>query len=207
MLYAIVIGLLLSLATGGRLAGLASIRLRYLWLAAAGFLIQVVIFFGPVSVQVGDLGPPLYVASTAIVLAVVIANRRIPGLWIVIVGAACNLAAILANGGYMPADPDALASLGHGVNPGYSNSQVVAEPALRLLTDIFALPQGLPYANVFSVGDVLIGVGVVAVIVLATRPGTAQLAAASPAGETAERTASTAGRVVRPGSDPTVWED
>jgi hypothetical protein len=37
------------------------------------------------------------------------------------------------------------------------------------LTDIFAIPAGLPFANVFSVGDVLLGIGIIVVIVAAMR--------------------------------------
>ncbi len=51
----------------------------------------------------------------------------------------------------------------------------MTDPALRPLTDIFALPTWLPAANVFSVGDVLIGVGVAVVIALGMRgAGTAE---------------------------------
>ena len=43
---------------------------------------------------------------------------------------------------------------------------------------MFALPRALPFANVFSVGDVLIGAGIAAVIVVAMR--SARAADASP---------------------------
>ena len=46
---------------------------------------------------------------------------------------------------------------------------MMADPALRPLTDIFALPTWIPFANVFSVGDVLIGVGVAIVIAVGMR--------------------------------------
>jgi hypothetical protein len=88
---------------------------------------------------------------------------------IVALGAALNLAAISANGGAMPADPAALALAGLDGPGSHTNSVVLAEPALRPLTDIFAIPAAWPLANVFSVGDVLIGVGIVAVIALAMR--------------------------------------
>ena len=68
------------------------------------------------------------------------------------------------------ADPDAAASVG-GIAPGYSNSSLDARPALAPLTDVFATPPPLPFANVFSVGDVLIGIGVAATIVIAMRRG------------------------------------
>jgi hypothetical protein len=40
---------------------------------------------------------------------------------------------------------------------------------LAPLTDVYAVPAGIPLANVFSVGDVLIGIGIVAVIALGMR--------------------------------------
>jgi hypothetical protein len=44
------------------------------------------------------------------------------------------------------------------------------EPALRPLTDVFAIPSAVPLANVFSIGDVLIGLGLATAIALAMRP-------------------------------------
>ena len=55
------------------------------------------------------------------------------------------------------------------LSPGYSNSVVATAPALRPLTDLYALPAAFPLANVFSVGDVLIGIGVAATIAFAMR--------------------------------------
>ena len=101
-------------------------------------------------------------------LAAVLRNLDIPGVAVIAIGAACNLAAIMANGGYMPADPAALASVG-GPGTGGTNSIVTAQPALGPLTDLFALPAWMPFANVFSIGDVLIGIGIVATVALAMR--------------------------------------
>ena len=90
---------------------------------------------------------------------------------LVAVGAGANLAAIVANGGFMPASEAAFAALGGGLNAGYTNSSIVANPALEPLTDAYSLPTWLPFANVFSVGDVLIAIGVAIVIVSAMRSG------------------------------------
>jgi hypothetical protein len=133
----------------------------------AGLLLQVVLFSEPVSAVVGAMGPLLYVGSTLLVVAAVLRNIRIPGMALVALGAASNLAAIAANGGYMPASADALASLHRTVGAGYSNSTAAADPALPWLTDIFAMPSWMPWANVFSVGDVLLSLGVAATIILA----------------------------------------
>ena len=169
MLYAIPIGLLLGFILGGRLAGFADLHFRWGLVFVLGLVTQVVLFSPAVTDRVGALGPPIYVASTALVLAALATNAGITGVPIVVAGAASNLAAIIANGGYMPASPAALAALGFTLGDEYSNSTVVAHPALQPLTDIFAMPTWVPYANVFSVGDVLIGIGVGVVIVAAMR--------------------------------------
>lgn len=169
ILYAIPIGIAIGYLLGGRLEALGAIGFRWAPLAIAGLLVQVLLFSEPVAAVVGSAGPPLYVASTAAVLVAVARNLRIPGMALVLAGAASNLAAIAANGGVMPASPDAVAALGPAEDAGFSNSVVMTDPALRPLTDIFALPSWVPFANVFSIGDMLIGLGVVAVIALGMR--------------------------------------
>jgi hypothetical protein len=160
ILYAVPIGLLAGVLTGGRVSRLAELSIRWAPLAVIGLLVQVVVFSGPVASRIGALGVPLYVGSTALVLLVVLRNVRVPGLWLVAAGAMSNLATIVANGGYMPASAQALAAAGKSIAAGYSNSADLPEPALAPLTDLFAMPAWLPFANVFSVGDVLIAAGV-----------------------------------------------
>lgn len=67
-----------------------------------------------------------------------------------------------ANGGTLPADADALARAGIEPEPGdFVNSGVVDGANLWFLGDVFAWPQPMPLANVFSVGDVLVVAGAV----------------------------------------------
>lgn len=179
ILYAVLIGLGLGVLLGGRVSGIGAIHFRWGWLAVLGFGIQVVLFSAPVTERIGSLGVPIYVGSTALVLIALLRNASLPGLWIVALGAFANMAAIATNGGYMPAAPGALAVLGRSAETVYSNSAVVAHPALEPLTDIFAIPHGIPFANVFSVGDVLIGLGVAVAIVVAMKRAAA---APEPAG-------------------------
>ena len=88
------------------------------------------------------------------------ANRRVPGMALTALGAALNLLAITANGGVMPASPAALAAAGLPVDEaGFQSSTAVDGPQLAFLGDVFAIPASWPLSNVFSVGDVLIGVG------------------------------------------------
>ena len=171
ILYAIPIGILLGLVVGGRIDGLSAIQFRWAPVALAGLVIQVVLFSGPVAESIGDAGTPLYVGSTVLVLAALLRNLRMPGLPLVAVGAMSNLAAIVANGGSMPASADALAALGKSIRDEYSNSVLLPDPALAPLTDVFAMPGWMPMANVYSIGDVLIGVGVGIAIAVAMRRG------------------------------------
>jgi hypothetical protein len=170
ILYAIPIGIVAGWLVGGRLERLAMVRIRWAPLALLGLAVQVALFSDPFASSVREVGPPIYVASSAVVLVAVLRNLDLPGIAVVALGAGCNLLAIIANGGYMPADAGALASIG-GLGPGYSNSEVVTNPILQPLTDQFALPTWVPFANVFSVGDVLIGVGVAVAIALGMRTG------------------------------------
>lgn len=81
----------------------------------------------------------------------------------------------------MPADPEALASLGKPVEDA-ANSIVAADPALWFLTDLFAMPTWLPLANVFSIGDVLIGVGIAVAVAAGMRSPADRGASAGGAG-------------------------
>ena len=172
ILYAVPIGIVLGFLMGGRLERLGSLRFEWGWLAVAGLLVQVLLF-SPLASSVVDerTGAVIYVASTAAVLAAVLRNIRVPGLALAALGAVSNLVAVTANGGMMPTTPEALATAGLGPVEGLSNSAVLASPALGPLTDIYALPAWVPLANVFSIGDVLIGVGIVVVIALGMRGG------------------------------------
>jgi hypothetical protein len=169
ILYAVVAGIVAGWLLRGRLGALTDVHVRLGWLAVLALAVQVVLF-SPVAGDRLDavVARWIYVVSTAVVVVVVLANLRLPGLAVVLVGALANLAAIVANGGSMPASASALAAVGQTID-GPTNSVLVAHPALEPLTDIFALPAWMPLSNVFSVGDVLIGVGVAVAIAVAMR--------------------------------------
>lgn len=173
VLYAVPIGIAIGLLIGGRLERLGELRFEWGWLAVAGLAVQIVLFSGTLDAGLGrGVGAAIYVASTGAVLVAVWRNLRVPGLPLVAVGAISNLAAIVANEGIMPTTAAALTAAGLDADDGFSNSAVVVDPALAPLTDIFALPPALPLANVFSIGDVLIGLGIVLVIALGMRGAT-----------------------------------
>ena len=167
ILYAVLAGLVVGLLTGGSPARLGELRLAWAPLIAVGMGVQVLLFSTPVGDGLGPAAPIVYIASNLAVLAAVWRNLSIPGLPLVFVGGAANLLAICANGGYMPVSPDALAALGRKAQEGYSNARQLDGVVLWPLTDLFAMPTWLPMANIFSIGDALIGVGAAMAIVAA----------------------------------------
>jgi hypothetical protein len=163
LLYAVILGLVAGTLSGGRLAALGMTHIRLWPVALIGLFCQLLLFSSPLAAVVGPWGPSLYVVSTAAVLMALVVNLRQPGFWLIIIGALANFAVIVANGGQMPAAPEAWAALnGMAAVPttDFSNS-VLAGPhtVLAFLGDNFVLPRPVPLANVFSIGDVLIGAG------------------------------------------------
>jgi Family of unknown function (DUF5317) len=182
ILYAVVAGLLVGLISGGSPSRLGDLRIAWAPLIAIGLAVQVLLFSSPVGDALGPAAPAVYVASNALVLVAVARNLAIPGLALVLLGGISNLVAIVANGGYMPVSHDALVAIGRGAREGYTNNVQSAEVVLAPLTDLFAMPAWVPMANIFSVGDVLIGIGAgVAVVAAMHGRGPLREHAASPA--------------------------
>ncbi len=146
--------------TGGRLGALAQVRFRGLAVLAAALAVQVLI----ISFVPGGpswLHPALHLGTYVAALAFLAANFVVPGIRTVAVGGFLNFVAIAANGGVMPASGRALVEAGRGkTHNTFDNSAVVGHARLRFLGDVFAMPAWMPLHNVFSIGDVLIGLGV-----------------------------------------------
>ena len=155
--------LLVCIATvpifGGRLEALAGLTLRARWTLIVALALQ----FTMVHVVPGwphDALAAAHICSYLFAVWFLVANRHVPGLALVALGGASNLVAILANGGVMPASRSALESAGFEDTAGrFASSNVIDEPRLAFLGDVFAVPASFPVHNVFSVGDVVIVVG------------------------------------------------
>jgi hypothetical protein len=79
---------------------------------------------------------------------------------------------VVAIGGHMPADPAAIAAAGEAYSGVNANSVAAESPALPWLIDRWAAPEWVPWANVYSVGDLLILAGATLLVAAATRPRT-----------------------------------
>jgi hypothetical protein len=155
---------------GGRISLLAGVRFRHAgWVAGALLLQLAVLEFIPMPRSAAE---SIHIGTYLLAAWFLWANRLIPGLWLVALGAFSNGITIAINGGRLPARAGALRTAGIDLTPDqFVNSGVLADPELSFLGDVFAIPAGFPLANVFSVGDVLIvaGAGLAAYRICGTR--------------------------------------
>ena len=146
---------------GGSLLHMRDPGFRRSWLLFSALGVQLlitVVLTGVLSVEAGKV---LHVVSYVMAFGWVGSNRHVTGLWVAAIGGAMNMAAIVANGGQMPASEAALAGAGMGEYvEHFVNSGVVEGGArLQVLGDIFYVPASWPLANVFSIGDVVLVIG------------------------------------------------
>jgi hypothetical protein len=159
---------IVALLRGGSLRNFDNLHLRWIPLAIGSFVLQLLIFTPfRTAPLISGATPQLYVLSMAMLTIWVGLNRRIPGMSLMAAGLLMNFTAIVANGGYMPVSPASARYAGTIANyasegPQVANNSLATDSGLHfwLLTDIIPLPKELPFANVFSVGDLFLMTGV-----------------------------------------------
>jgi hypothetical protein len=146
---------------------------RSVWLVLLGFLPQLAAFYLPFTRRLlpDEIALASLVSSQLVLLVFTLVNVHLPGMWLLAFGLGCNLAVIMANGGFMPLTVDAAAKL---VNPSILNSLTIGErisnaskdilwPESRILlpwlADRFVPPSFIPYRFAFSLGDVFVAAG------------------------------------------------
>jgi len=177
LLIAVIVGVALGFPLGGRVQALGQLRLRWNVLIFIALAVQI-LTFTPLNPLPSSLVPAAYVMSNAVAALWVVRNLALAGMPCVALGTLCNLAAIAANGGRMPVDAALLArtrgqAFAEAVASGrMATNAVIADASTRLawLTDRLVLPPPLPSPAVWSLGDLLIGVGVAWLIAAGMRP-------------------------------------
>jgi hypothetical protein len=172
------VGLLVVLVSvllaGGRPGLLAEARFAAVPALVAALLVQVVILEIVPGAPHAALAA-VHVATYALGAVFVYANRSVAGMPAMALGAALNGLVIAVNDGVMPAAPQALKRAGLATeHAGFLNSAPVHGARLQALGDVFASPPGLPFSNVFSVGDVLLLAGAAVFLHLTARSRLAQ---------------------------------
>lgn len=181
---AVFAGVLIALARRVDLDSLATLRFRGLWFCFLAFGLKVALF------ALGASGASLVVrygiwlqfAVTLTLLVLVVANLRLRGMPVVLVGLLCNMLVILLNGAKMPVTAEALTASGQpGVvailqrheDPGHT--LVDSETRLAWLGDW--IPLAVLNHKVVSPGDIVAAVGLTLTVGFAAQPGRRQRAA------------------------------
>lgn len=155
LLLPIAVGAVAGLLVKGRMVNWLDSPIRWPWLVVLALLVREAVALTPLR-----LIDPLRFVYAAFLLVLIGWTlwhvKRLPGVWVIGVGALMNLVVIAANDFRMPV---AAAYAGRLVAVGHSGQYVVMNSDTRLafLGDWIATPTWL--GGVYSPGDVVIGVG------------------------------------------------
>jgi hypothetical protein len=146
---AVAIGLLAGFARGGSFARLARLRIAWWPLLAAAIPLRLA------AGLFGELAVVAYLIAFAGIVAVALANRVLPGAWLIAAGATLNLVAVAGNGG-MPVSAEAIAAVGGTFPRDTLHTVLDGSTRMPFLADVIPLPI---VRTAYSVGDVLIAAG------------------------------------------------
>ena len=144
--------------------------IKFYWLILVGFIIQIAIFNGKFAQsKLNYLTPIFYSISLLVLLIFLLANfKEYQGIKVTTFGFILNVIAILANGGYMPQSIKQLSisgqtekvklltKYGHFYNATIMNSKT----KLNLLGDRILLSIFGKFKTVYSIGDIIIMIGI-----------------------------------------------
>jgi hypothetical protein len=165
-----VLGLVIGVAAGGKIGNLADLKFRWPWFVLAVLVVREAIILTPLN-QVDGMQYLYAAALAALVAWTALHIRRLPGVWVVTLGAAMNLIAIAANGARMPVAPALATTLQHR---GHLGQYVLMGSGTNLnwLADWIGFPW--PVRGAYSPGDLVIalGIGIVVLLAIVHRPET-----------------------------------
>lgn len=180
------VGVAVGWALKGRLVNLGSLPLRGIY----WFLLLGALQVGMQYTQVPErrvLYTVLIMVASVLAAGLLWINRSLPGVRLIVLGLALNMAVMTANGGRMPVSEWAAIKAGLSehlpkLTAGQSSRHVPLTPQTRLylLGDTIPLPKPYPFPRVISVGDVAIAAGVVQLIVFGMSTRHRCLAVANP---------------------------
>ncbi len=168
LLWGVVLGVVIGFIRGGTIANLENLDIRYLWLILLSLLIQLLIFPLFAEQPIVGFATEIFHAVSYVLLGVfIIANFRIPGIPMMGAGMASNFLVIALNGGYMPSSVVSLIKSGEYavaynlIREGtYGNViNMKGSTTFEFLGDWLYLPSWFPFSTAFSLGDLLIALG------------------------------------------------
>ncbi len=170
LIWAAVLGVVIGFLRRGSLFNLARLRLRGAWCILLALGIQLLIFPLPGREAIVRFGAPYFhLISYVFLLLFVVLNRKYWQIILMGLGLLSNFVVIAINGGYMPASVEALRGAGSQKvaerlleQTIFGNVVLMSEQTrLNFLGDIFYLPSWVPFASAFSLGDLMLALGLV----------------------------------------------
>lgn len=170
LLWGVTLGVLVGFVRGGKVANLDHMDIRHLWLVSLALVIQLLIFplfSGSPIISFGT--EYLHLLSYLLLAGFVVLNWRVWQIPLMGIGMGLNLLVITLNGGYMPASVRSLKKAGESkianrlVTEGTYGNVINMDTSTILdpLGDWLYLPSEVPLSNAFSLGDLLIFIGLV----------------------------------------------
>jgi len=164
-------GVLAGYLRGGRVRELAFLNVRWSPLLVAAVVLRLLLSPESWQLQLGlaRWGDQLYVLCDVLVVSFLLANVNLPGFGFLAVGQASNLLVKLLNGWKMPVDPVAAERLGYVAEAQTLQAQGIwlhsrfidSQTKLPFLGDVIYVGPPFPWPRLFSVGDLLLLLGVV----------------------------------------------
>jgi hypothetical protein len=165
------LGLVAGFAFRGRIDNLARLHFRWPWLILGVLVVRVAVVVTPLRAVEGI--QYVYLAALTVLVAWTLWQiELVRGIWLIAAGSVLNLVVIAANGARMPVAPVLAGGL---VQSGHLGQYTLIAPDTNLawLADWIALPGiGRVVAEAYSPGDVVVALGVGAVVALAMRSQT-----------------------------------
>lgn len=165
VLTVLIVAVATSYLRGGRLGNVAEAPLSWSWLLFAGVGVQAALNVAAARQWLPDAewsGWSLLLLSQLLIVGFLIANRSLPGTWLVAAGLTLNAVVIAANGA-MPVDPAAIQAIGMEgaeVAPG-KHTMMTASTRLPWLADVIPVR---PLRSIVSVGDLVLAVGLLPMV-------------------------------------------
>ena len=172
----IVIALIVGWLSGGKFLRLADIHIKHVWLLAVTLFLYFAAWGFRLKLGTAHfewLYGAMFIASRLALLGLVVANIRVPGAKLILIGMVLNLIAITSNHCTMPARAEAIGDVYGSAYLAYFKTAPHIQSALldasskaKFLCDNIAMRK--PYAlvpEVVSVGDVTMSVGILLAIV------------------------------------------
>lgn len=165
----LVLGMIIGKFRGGKVSNLGRFMFRSSFLLVFALILQI---STSILISIGneraiDNRMTLYIASYIMLFIVLFLNLERKSVWLILIGAIANFAAIVLNGGSMPIDivllekmgfENMLKSINIGAMPHYINISEAYSFTVYLAKK-FATPINYPLKQIFSIGDILISLG------------------------------------------------